>query len=368
MGKSKNIAYLINNLNGGGAEKLILTYVRKLNTVGLKVDLILLDGRDYPFLEEIIDSGFNQIIKVSLGSSYNILNVFKLIKILSGYKLIHVHLFPSQYFAVLACFFLKNKPKLIFTEHSTENRRIVNFFYSKVDYLIYYFYDVIICVSNDVYKILSERYSVFKYKMITIENGIDLNAYKCLSDSVILTQRKKFKIESNEIFVVQVSSFRPEKDQKTLIKAFAQLPQNIKLFLVGEGVNKNDCENLVEQLGLVNRVFFLGFQKDINLIYNVSDIVILSSKYEGLPLSLIEAMAIGRPIIASNVPGIYNVINDCGLLFEYGDHSDLANKIKYLSENIESRVEFSKLAKLKSILYSDDSKIEILVNLYKKYL
>ena len=133
--------------------------------------------------------------------------------------------------------------------------------------------------------------------------------------------------------MIQVASFRYPKDQKTIIKSLQLLNKNIILVLVGDGPLKAECEALAESLGVSDRVFFLGIRMDVIRLLKTSDIVILSSHHEGLSLSSIEGMASGKPFIATNAPGLGNIVRDAGILFSVNDADKLAEEINKLLEN-----------------------------------
>jgi len=124
-----------------------------------------------------------------------------------------------------------------------------------------------------------------------------------------------------------VGRFTESKDQATLIKAIAKLPENVHLLLIGDGPLREENETLCENIGVNERVHFLGFREDVPRILKTVDVVVLSSKWEGLPLSLIEAMAAGKPVIGSDVQGIVDVLGNKEMLFQMGDSSELAGKI-----------------------------------------
>ena len=110
------------------------------------------------------------------------------------------------------------------------------------------------------------------------------------------------------------------------------LPDNYKLLLIGDGDLRKKNENLVNQLGIFNRVKFLGLRSDIPELLNTSDITVLSSYHEGLSLSSIEGMAC-KPFIASNVPGLREIVQGAGILFEKGNAEELAYHIQKLGSN-----------------------------------
>ena len=141
--------------------------------------------------------------------------------------------------------------------------------------------------------------------------------------------------------VVMVSAFRAQKDQKTLIKAMKQLPDDYVLKLVGGGDDTliNECKELAADLHLQDRVIFMGVRTDIPEILQDADVVVLSSHYEGLSLSSVEGMASGRPFVASDVEGLSDIVGEYGVLFPHGDSRALASAIKRLCEDEKYRDE-----------------------------
>ena len=136
-----------------------------------------------------------------------------------------------------------------------------------------------------------------------------------------------------------ISAFRPQKDHPTLIRALSILPEDYRLFLAGGAETDedrkylNDCKQLVAELGLGERVRFLGVRSDVPQLLAAADVVVLSTAYEGMPLSLLEAMAAGRPLIASDVPGVHDLVSGAGLLFPFGDEQRLAELIRQVCED-----------------------------------
>ena len=132
-----------------------------------------------------------------------------------------------------------------------------------------------------------------------------------------------------------IAGFRHQKDQDTLIRAMAQLPGNYSLQLVGDGPRRGELENLIAKLQLGDRVKLLGIRTDIPDILAHSDVVVLSSHWEGLSLSSIEGMASGRPFVASDVDGLREIVKGYGILFPHQDCRALASAIRQLCENPE---------------------------------
>ncbi|WP_130734305.1 glycosyltransferase [Flavobacterium sp. J27] len=326
------ILQIINSLATGGAEKLILDTIPLYVQQGIQVDVLLLWDNDCMFTNELQKLNCSKIYILKKSSNYKdiyqLSHVFKIAKILKNYDLAHVHLFPAQYFVVFANILNGNSCKLLFTEHNTTNKRIQSKFFKPIERFIYKRYAKLICISDEIKGIYSEYLKNQKEKLIVIQNGVSIETIINAKpyDKVVLNTN----CVKSDVFLLQVAAFRPQKDQITLIKSMKYLPHNYKLFLVGDGVNKKMCEDYVIHENLNNKVYFLGQRADIPRLLKSVDIVVLSSHYEGLSLSSIEGMSSGVPFVASEVPGLKEIVEHHGVLFKEGDEQDLADKINQL--------------------------------------
>lgn len=138
------------------------------------------------------------------------------------------------------------------------------------------------------------------------------------------------KLSCNIFVVTMVAGLRKEKDHDTLIKAMSHLACNYRLQIVGVGERENELKALCHELELDDRVVFLGARMDIPQLLEDSDVIVLSSHWEGLSLSSIEGMASGRPFIASDVDGLHEMVSGAGILFPHGDDVELAQQIQHL--------------------------------------
>jgi glycosyltransferase involved in cell wall biosynthesis len=330
--KKMKVLHIINNLATGGAEKLILETVPIFNAKNITCDVLVINGIEYPFLKELKKINCCSIFSLTKGSIYNPYNIFKLLKYFKKYDIIHVHLFPALYFVAIAKIISFSSCKLIFTEHSTSNKRMRNFVFKYLDRFFYKPYNKIITISEKVDSLIKNHLKFNSNKFLQIKNGVNIqkiNEAKPIESFDFLPNRKKYKI------ILQVSSFQVPKDQKTVIKSLKLLPENVILFLVGVGELKIECEEFVKKENLPHRVYFLGQRMDVlNLLKSV-DIIVLSSHYEGLSLSSIEGMASSKPFIATNVQGLKEVVAGAGLLFEKNNENELANHISQLLNNQE---------------------------------
>jgi glycosyltransferase involved in cell wall biosynthesis len=360
------IIHIINRLASGGAEKLLLDTIPLYRKKGIEVDLLVLNGSPSPFMKVLEEEGCCSIYSLGLNSEYNPMQVFKLIPFLRKYDIAHVHLFPSQYWVVLAKMLSFSKIKMVYTEHSTSSRRVRNGLFKHIDPFFYARYDKIICITQKVSCIVKDHTSISNSKIQIINNGVLLEKFKNC------TPNDKFDFfpdaNSNLKILIQVSSFIEPKDQVTLINSLNYLTDEVKLLLVGEGGLQKECKELVNKLNFEKRVLFLGLRMDVPQLLQLADIVILSSKYEGLSLSSIEGMASGRPFIASNVPGLSDIVGSAGILFKQGDAKDLAVKIENLLTDEAYYQEIVRTCLAKSEQYDIHFMVDKHIHLYKTVL
>lgn len=357
------ILQIITSLNTGGAEKLLLETIPLYNKKGINVDLLLLNGMESPFLLELKKQQCCKIFSLGKGSVYSPLLIFKMIPYLKQYDVVHVHLFPSLYWVALAKLFCFNKIKIIYTEHSTNNKRRGSIISKHIDRFFYKFYKKLITIADEVdfnlKKHLGNSHS--KYKLIN--NGVNIQV---INKAIPYFKTAFFDLK--DIILIQVSSFREPKDQITVINSLILLPPNVKLLLIGEGSLKTKCENLVDTLKLNKRVKFLGIRTDVPQLLKTADIVVLSSRYEGLSLSSVEGLASGKPFIASNVPGLKEVVKGAGVMFEQGNYQELADRISHLMEDKLYYNEVSKRCIERSKKYDINKMVDNHIKLYEEIL
>lgn len=316
------ILHVIISLSTGGAEHLMVDLLPKLRDLGNDVELLVFDGSPTPFYEELAQKGI-KIHSLGIGGNvYHPRNMFKLTRFMSGYDIVHTHLSICQLYAPIAKLLKFSRVPLVTTEHSATNRRRSKWYLKCLDKWMYGRYSHIICIANQTYTNLVE-YIGQKSNISTIFNGV--NVARFLNPIKDISKKDSF-------IITMAAAFREQKDQDTLIKAMTLLPNNYTLRIVGDGVRRSVLEQLTVELGLENRVSFLGIRSDIPDLLRESDINVLSSHWEGLSLSSIEGMASGRPFIASDVDGLREMVDGYGCLFPHGDYNILAEKIKSLCE------------------------------------
>lgn len=318
------ILQVITSLRMGGAEKLVTEMVPRMIQYGHQVDVLVFDGTETPLKQELEKKGVT-IFSLSMGGAiYNPLYIIKLVSYLQRYDIIHTHNTACQLFVALAS---KLCPaRIITTEHSTNNRRRNWKWYKTIDRWMYNQYKMIVCISDIAEKKLKEYLHHSQDRITTIYNGIDIFRFANANPNTKLKEEAK-----NRIILSMVAGFRYEKDQDTLIRALKFLPiGQYEVWLIGDGERKSQLQKLCLKEQVDNYVRFLGIRNDIPEILKASDIIIMSSHFEGLSLSSIEGMASGRPFIASDVDGLRDITLGAGILFPEGNEKILSQNIQKL--------------------------------------
>lgn len=320
------ILHVITSLRTGGAEKLMVDLLPRLKAAGYDVDLLLFDGTDTPFRRDVEAAGVRVFDLGVGGSVYSPLRLFKLIPFLRKYDVVHTHNTAPQLFAALGSVLCS--VVLCTTEHTTSNRRRGWRWYAAIDRWMYSRYRKVICISQKAEENLRKYLGRCKADITTINNGVDVAKYASAEPSADLEA-----IAPGSRKIIMVAGFRWEKDQDTLIKALNYLPKNFHLFLVGDGARREELESLIAAEGVTSRVHLLGIRSDVPQLLHAADYVVMSSHFEGLSLSSVEGMSVGRPFFASDVDGLREVVTGAGILFPHKDAKALADKILRLDEN-----------------------------------
>lgn len=328
------ILHIINNLGSGGAERLISEMIPLINKEeDVEIVVLLLTDKDNVF-HGTLEENKIKVKVIPLKSPRSPINIYYIKKHINEgeYDVVHAHLFPTIYWVSIASrLMIKNKPKFIYTEHSTYNRRRSRSYLRPLEKWIYSSYDKVISISDSTQENLIRWLKPTQRnlrKFVIINNGININKFKKAEPYVKKEISSKFTDDTK--ILCMVGRFSEAKDQATIIKAMKSLSGDTHLLLVGEGILKEQNEKLAKDIGVSDRVCFLGFRDDVERILKTSDIIIQSSNWEGFGLAAVEGMASGKPVIASDIEGLRNVVGGAGLLFERGNVKGLADKVNLL--------------------------------------
>jgi len=165
--------------------------------------------------------------------------------------------------------------------------------------------DILVTINNEDYEVSK----TFKAKKCVKVNGVGIDTSRFFCNSNMMYLRKELGLDENNIIFLSVGELIKRKNHETFIRAFAKANNNYVYVIAGEGELQKHLSKLIKKYKLENRVFLLGYRRDINLLCNSSDVFVMPSIHEGLSVALMEAMACGMPVIASRIRGNVDLID-----------------------------------------------------------
>lgn len=363
------IAFVLWTLEGmGGSEHVVFDIVQKLDKN--RFDVLVIGFKEGP-VRSIYEGIGVKVAVISKKRKYDLKFIQEMRNILKKecVQVVNAHHFSPLLYSYLAT--VMTNVKLIYTEHSVWQYLEMSRLKTMLSNFLLWKTDAVVAISKQLLQYYRENPFVSGSKTYLIVNGIDLLRYKCTDRKML---KKELGFKRGDILIGMVANLRPEKNHKILISAFSILSRTLPdchLMLVGLDCMDGEIQRYSKTMDMENRIHFLGPREDVDDLLNIFDVFCLPSANEGLPLTILEAMACGVPVVGSNVMGINEVINDNvnGLLFPDGDETALAEKIKMLAqdESLRSKLHRAGLAYVKKN-YCLDDKIREYVGLFQKLL
>ncbi|WP_436629420.1 glycosyltransferase family 4 protein [Latilactobacillus sakei] len=300
------ILYVITRSTWGGAQAHLYELIK--DRASKKDDVFLLVGEEGELADRVrkINSVNVKVDKILVRQLSPIKDLMSIYKIKSYIKKINpdiVHLHSSKAGAIGRIAAIGMPCKVIFTAHGwafTEGiNKVKRNVYIFIEKMLAKHTDEIICVSEYDYK-LAKKENVIKkgINAKVIQNGVE---------EILNVESTKVNIPP---VITMTARFDTQKNQNLLLEALSKLELPFVVNLIGDGPLRAECEEIVKNNGMEEKVNFLGFQRDVTSFLKETDIFVLISNYEGLPISIIEAMSCSLPIIASRVGGIPELIDN----------------------------------------------------------
>lgn len=319
------ILQIINSLNTGGAEKFVVEITSQLKRTGLPAEILTFDRGETPFAAELRKQGIT--IHYTASERYlspRNLGTFLGVVFSNRYKVIHAHLTYAQLWLSIASLLNFGRKKLITTEHSAQNNRRSSKLLRLVDRFMFSRFDKVISISVSVQLQLVAWVRPRKTdKYVVVPNCVNIDYLA----NVEAAPRSEFGIDSNAKIVTMVGRMNRPKDQPTVIKAVESLPREYVCLLVGDGPTLESVKQLVSQK---ERTVFTGTRSDVAELIKMSDVYVQSSLWEGMPTTILEAMACGCVVLGSNVDGVRDIL-PAEQLFEQGNYKQLASMIQQMT-------------------------------------
>lgn len=332
-----HILHVITTINRGGAENHLAALVAEQVASGLKVTVAYLKGDGY-WAASFHDLGV-RVESLGLNHYGEISPIRKLRALIRSEApdIVHAHMPPAELYTRLALLFSRPAPVMVISKHNDEpffrsaGQAIVGRWVSRRAARM-------IAISDAVNTYARNHLGMPASRVTTVHYGIDPGAYERVSESQRSDVRAGWGIPSDTWVIGTVARLVPQKALHVLLKAYARYRalarQDSRLVLVGRGPLEDELKTLACQLGLEDKVIWAGFREDIPAVMSAFDIFALTSSYEGFGLVLLEAMAAARPVVASRVSAIPEIVRHevTGLLCEAGDHEDFAGALLRLEE------------------------------------
>lgn len=240
---------------------------------------------------------------------------------------IHTHHFNQLFYSLIAA--RLQRIRIIHTEHSIEvyKRRHLRWALKAMSLLCYR----VTAIGSDGQQVLRKKVGISHGKLQVIRAAVDLSRFEV--DAA--TARQQLGLRPEYQVVVIVARLYPEKNHQLLLAAFQQVAVKLpdaRLLIVGDGIEQQSIASRITELDMQHQVQMLGVRSDIPLILAASDVFVLCSNREGLPIAVLEAMAASRPVVATRVGDVPLVVNheQTGLLVDAGDMKALADAIMSL--------------------------------------
>lgn len=349
-----NILYFTRTMGLGGTEKVILQLCKSLDKKVDKIVVCSCGGCNVKLLDNLGIKHY-EIKDIENKNPIRIIETFiKVAKLIKNENInvVHTHHRMAALYTKLLSYFYKFK--FIHTAHNTFNdkKKLTNYALNKSE---------IIAVGENVKKNLTDVYSLNEQNIKVIYNSIEEESieYKLVKE---ISECKK----NGNFIVGNIGRLSEQKGMLYFVKAAKEVIKKydkVKFFIVGDGEEKLKIKKMIDEYDLDNYVMLLGYRPDIINIMKQLDIIVLSSLWEGLPLTPIEAFSMGKTVIGTKVDGTPEIIknNYNGLLVEPKEYSQIADAIVYLYENQEI---LKKLEKNARTTYEDVFSYNVFVEKY----
>lgn len=342
MQEPRVVFQVINSLGTGGAESFVVNLLRYLDREHYQPVCVCLNGPKHTHHEAAVEA---MGVPLHFIKSCNLPLAWLHNKMLNGLfrkyrpQIVHTHLSGIRYALPLAIQY--RTPVRVHTLHSLAEKEIGERANRLVRVLAFRYRVggvVPVAIADEVARSLE---TVYEYRSpVIIPNGVPTDEY-APNPPKRAQLRHAQGVETNGIVIVHVGRFSEVKNHMLLLQAFARVrsDQPIYLWLLGDGELRPAMEQLAQELGVADRVRFWGVRSDVADILNAADIFVLPSKWEGNPLSVMEAMATGLPVVATAVGGVPELVEEgvSGFLTPNEDADAFTNALQRLVDNAELR-------------------------------
>lgn len=333
------VAHIIKVKGVSGAENHLLTLLPELRR-DFQIHLILLVEPQNPMESFALEFERNGIVVTRIGISSHsdlpiIWKVYNLLRRIRPH-IVHTHLFHADLYGIFAAVLAGTKI-LVSTKHGYDDYEKTSIFY-RLNSIPSRWLSKVITISDALQAKVAEAERIGRSKMVTIYYGLDGEAYASDRDSELA--RSILNVTHDTCLLGTVGRLVPVKGYEILLKALNGIKGDYRLLIMGDGPLKGTLEKMCLDLGLNDKVKFLGFSPNVSLILSGVDIFVLPTQGEGFGLVLLEAMAHHLPIVSTNTMAVPEVVDhqETGLLVPPNDVRALREAIEALIGSSDQRL------------------------------
>lgn len=356
-----------------------MSFIKELKKHGVEVHAAFKDnsadkqGLDLSDIDKVFEVPFSRSPYST--SNLNAYSVLKKIVEKNQYDAVHCHTPMGAVVTRLVCKNVKYPPKVIYTAHGFHfyqgaSKKNWLLFYNVEKYLAKYT-DCLITINREDYNLAKDR--CFAAKKIYHVNGVgvDIDKFHLVTPEEKAKLRKEYGYNDDDFLMIYPADFCERKNQNMLfdtLKILLDQHKNIRLLLPGLEEKAEPYIAYAKEKGVFEYVDILGYRRDIDKLAGMCDLSLSSSRQEGLPINLIEAMAMGNAIVATDVRGNNDLVENGknGFLVPLNDSKAMAQRILELYDNRALIAEFGNNNRVLVEKYSVDKVNEALLSIYKE--
>lgn len=322
--------HVVGDFGFGGYERVATDLLRTSDPEQFDARAISLRGPFGTDLEKILAQNGIPVWYMGKDRGFDPVVLARVTRIMEHFRpqVIHTHAFVLRYaFPYMLC---RRVPAMVHTVHNLAEKEIE--WYGRWVHRLAFRRGVFpVAIARAVADSIRRVYGVDEFPLIP--NGIPVDTFRAPSIDRE-GWRNKEGFAPTDVLFVSVAGLRPQKNPALLLESFHRGPASdprAHLLLVGRGALRSELERQIGDLGLHERVHLLGVRSDVPEILNAADVFVLSSDYEGNPLSVMEAMAAGKPMICTAVGGVPELVEGgCGLLVPPRDAQALSKAMSHM--------------------------------------
>lgn len=347
--KSFRVLHITHSLNVGGLERVVVDLTKGFRENGHIVGICCLDGKGV--LGEAAEKTGISVISLNKRPGLVWQLPFRIAKVIKqgDFDIVHTHNESGLVYGATAAV-IARASRLFHTEHGKEPEYLNKKALQSVERLLLRRTNRVVTVSEDLRRRMVNSSGLNDERIVTIRNGIDVEEF--FHPEYRNEIRESLGIRTGSFLIGNIARLVSLKNHRFLLDVFSILLKEcrqVRLVLVGDGPLREDLEDYAKKMGVWDSVLFLGERKDVPNLLAAFDLFVLPSLTEGLSITLLEAMASGTPVVASDVGGNPEIVEkgETGLLLPLGNTGEWIRCIKCLIEDPDKRKKFSERARVR---------------------